>query len=326
MRRTRRTSWFLLGGALLAFFFPVEGVSQPRILMDFKPQALVQKEMIHLEDIASIKGSPRSLVEKIGRLSIQTSPPLGEVLILSREDIVQKIKRNHLALPVSDWQIPEEIAVVREGRVMERSEIAGILEDHLQKIMGEEGKTIRVKEVQGLERITVPPGKLSWEVKIPPRISSGNMPVSMILFADRQKIREARFYARMEIYADVVIARNYLKRHQVVEEKDVHLVHRNILQSPPDVVIDPREVVGKRTTLSVNSQEILRKSMVEIPPLVKRGDRVTLLVENDQFKITSVGEAKEEGREGDRIKVINVTSKKEVYGRVLDAHTIKVDF
>ena len=53
---------------------------------------------------------------------------------------------------------------------------------------------------------------------------------------------------------------------------------------------------------------------------------MVLLVENDQFKITALGEVKEMGRKGDRIKLINLTSKKEVYGKVLDANTVRVDF
>jgi len=193
-------------------------------------------------------------------------------------------------------------------------------------MVGGEGKTVRLKEVQGINKIMVPPGSLSWEVKIPPRLSPGNLPVSMAFFVEGQKVQEARFQMRVEVYADVVMARNYLPRHQRIEEKDVLLVNRNILQLPPDVATNLKEVLGKRTTLSVNSQEILRKSMLEIPPLVKKGERVTLVVENDDFRITSVGEVKEDGRKGDRIKVINISSRKEAYGRILDAHTVQVDF
>ena len=90
--------------------------------------------------------------------------------------------------------------------------------------------------------------------------------------------------------------------------------------------MDLGEVVGKRMVLSVNPQEILRKSMVEVPPLIKKGDRVTLLVENAHFQITGTGEAKEDGRAGERIKVINISSQKEVFGRVVDGHTLQVDF
>ena len=124
----------------------------------------------------------------------------------------------------------------------------------------------------------------------------------------------------------MVVAKNYLPRHQMVEEKDVQIINKNITTQPPDVVTDLNDVLGKRTTLSINNQETFRKSMVEVPPLVKKGDRVILLVERDHFRITAQGEVREDGREGDRIRVVNTSSKKEVYGRVLDGHTVEVDF
>lgn len=219
--------------------------------------------------------------------------------------------------------------VTREGagRYLDRSEVARYLEYKMQKALGDERKTVRVRDLRGGERVTLPPGDLSWEARIPARFyQGGSVPVSLILRAGVEKAREIRVHARVEIYADVVVARNSLRRHQVVEEKDVQVVNKNITLLPGDVATDLQEVLGKRMTLSVNSQEVLRKSMVEIPPVVKKGDRVTLLVENPSFSITSAGEVKEDGRKGERIRVINISSKKEVQGRVLDNHTVQVDF
>jgi flagella basal body P-ring formation protein FlgA len=210
---------------------------------------------------------------------------------------------------------------------MERAEMSQILEDHFQKALGDERKTVKVREIQGIDRIMVPPGDLSWEVKAPVRFSQGgHIPVSLILWAQGQKVREVRAQARLEVFAGVVVARNSLRRHQIVEEKDVHLVNRNITQHAGDVVTDLGEVVGKRVNLSVNTQEVIRKFMVEVPPLVKKGDRVILVVENAHFKITCMGEVKEEGRAGDQVKVTNISSKREVYGQVLDSHTVLVDY
>jgi flagella basal body P-ring formation protein FlgA len=283
--------------------------------------------MVYLGDIATIKGSPRSMVEKMVHLKIQASPHPGEVSILSRPSLASKIERSGFYHLIANLQIPEEIEVTREGRILEREEVARILEDHLQKILGDEKKSVRVKEIQGSERFVVLPGPISWEVKTPDRFyQGGNMPISLILLADGQKVQEARFNARLEIYADVVVAKNYLPRHQIVEDKDVQVINKNITMQPPDVVTDLKDVLGKRTTLSINNQETLRKSMVEVPPLVKKGDRVILLVERDHFRITAQGEVKEDGREGDRIRVVNTSSKKEVYGRVHDAQTVQVDF
>jgi flagella basal body P-ring formation protein FlgA len=213
------------------------------------------------------------------------------------------------------------------GQYLDLSEVARYLENQMQKALGDERKTVRVRDLQGGESVTLPPGDLSWEARIPDRFyQGGSVPVSLILRAGVEKAREVRFHARVEIYADVVVARNSLRRHQVVEEKDVQVVEKNITRLPGDVVTDLKDVLAKRMTLSVNSQEVLRKSMVEIPPLVEKGDRVTLLVENPSFRITGAGEVKEDGRKGDRIRVINISSKKDVYGRVLDNHTVQVDF
>jgi flagella basal body P-ring formation protein FlgA len=214
-----------------------------------------------------------------------------------------------------------------EGQYLDRSEVARFLENQMQKALGDERKTVRVKDLQGGEKVPVPPGDLSWEARIPDRFyQGGTIPVSLILRAGGEKAREVRVQARVEIYADVVVARNSLRRHQVVEEKDVQVVNKNITLLPGDVATDLQDVLAKRMNLSVNSQEVLRKSMVEVPPLVKKGDRVTLLVENPSFRITSAGEVKEDGRKGDRIRVLNISSKKDVHGRVLDNHTVQVDF
>lgn len=233
---------------------------------------------------------------------------------------------------LSGKAFPQSAVLAKEkgetaGQYLDRSEVARFLENQMQKALGDERKTVQVKDLQGWEKVLLSPGDLSWEARIPDRFyQGGTIPVSLILRAGGQKAREVRVQARVEIYADVVVARNSLRRHQVVEEKDVQVVNKNITPLPGDVATDLQDVLGKRMTLSVNSQEVLRKSMVEAPPLVKKGDRVTLLVENPSFRITGVGEVKEDGRKGDRVRVVNISSKKEVYGRVLDNHTVQVDF
>ncbi|HXZ38115.1 MAG TPA: flagellar basal body P-ring formation chaperone FlgA [Thermodesulfobacteriota bacterium] len=317
---------FFLGLFLISACWTGEASPSP-LSVNFRTQASVQKEVVYLEDIASIQGSSPSLVEKVGRTKIQASPLPGDVLILSRASLSAALQRNGISSLVAQSQIPDKIEVTRPGRSMERAELSQILEDHFQRALGDEKKSVKVREIQGIDPFMVPPGVLSWEVRAPAQFyQGGNIPVFLILWAEGEKVREVRAQARVEVFAEVVVAKNSLRRHQIVEEKDVQLVNRNITQQAADVITDVGEVLGKRLTLSINTQEVLRKSMVEVPPLVKKGDRVTLLVENDHFKITCMGEVKEEGRAGDRIKVTNISSNREVYGQVLDGHTLLVDF
>jgi len=51
-----------------------------------------------------------------------------------------------------------------------------------------------------------------------------------------------------------------------------------------------------------------------------------MIAESDGLKITALGEVRERGRRGERIRVVNLDSKREIYARVLDSKTVKVDF
>jgi flagella basal body P-ring formation protein FlgA len=71
---------------------------------------------------------------------------------------------------------------------------------------------------------------------------------------------------------------------------------------------------------------VLRATLVEFPPLVKRGDVVMIIAETQGFKITALGQVKKKGALGDRIPVVNFDSKKVLYARVLDSNTVKIEF
>ena len=304
-----------------------ESGAGPNLIVQFKARATVQKETICLSDIATVKGAPRSFVDKIGRLRISESPEVGEVRILSREEIVSRVQKANLSSYISSKSIPEEIEVTREGRLVEKEEMVQVLEENLRNLLPDPRKTLAIQEVQGFEAFILPPGPYTSEVILPESAHRGGpMTVTVSFFQEGRLVQKLRVRVRVEIQGFVVAARTGLRRHQEIGENDVDLIKKNLSLLPPDVVTDLKNALGKRLTLSVNGQEVLRSSMVEIPPLVKKGDRVILVIDHSYFKITTFGEVKEDGRRGEWIKLVNISSKKEVHGRVVDAHTVQVEF
>jgi flagella basal body P-ring formation protein FlgA len=95
---------------------------------------------------------------------------------------------------------------------------------------------------------------------------------------------------------------------------------------PDGVVTDLGAVLGKRTRRAIGARTPLRADLIELPPLVKRGDLVMIVAETNGLKITTLGQVKKRGRLGERIPVINMDSKKILYARVIDSNTVKVDF
>jgi flagella basal body P-ring formation protein FlgA len=216
---------------------------------------------------------------------------------------------------------------LRGSRAIEPNEIVEVLEQQLQKTLQLRYEKLEVKDLRGAERMIAPHGALSWEVILPERIGRGGpFSATLVLSVDGREFRRVKVTARMDLFADVVAAKRYLPRHHEIDEKDVHLVRKNLALLPPDVLTDAGEAVSMRTTSSINGQEVLRKSLIQHPPLVRKGERVILLVENRQFKIVTWGEAKDDGRKGEQVKIVNLSSRKEVIGRVLNAGTVLIEY
>jgi flagella basal body P-ring formation protein FlgA len=70
----------------------------------------------------------------------------------------------------------------------------------------------------------------------------------------------------------------------------------------------------------------LRRDQIELAPVVKRGDIVQVVAETPVLRISVKGMAKQDGAKGDRIKVVNLRSKKVIYAQVVDGQTVSVEF
>lgn len=219
------------------------------------------------------------------------------------------------------------IEINREGKSLEPDEIIKILETCFHAFYPERKYRVEVKTIHGYEKIGLPSGTLSCDILFSEQARrGGNISVLLFFRAKGREVGKTRVNARVDIYTDVIAAAHYLSKHHEIQAKDVQWANRSLLLLPHDFLSEMKEVIGKRATIALNRGEVLRTGIIEEPPLVRRGDRVMLLVENGRVKITAAGEAREEGRKGERIKLVNLLSRKEVSGRVLDEHTVQVEF
>lgn len=219
------------------------------------------------------------------------------------------------------------VEIEREGKTLELKDVMEMLTASFQTLYPEARYRIEIKTVSSFDKIRLPSGRLSCDIALPEQARRGGNISPLFLFRmDGREVGKARVNARVDVLVETVAAAHYLGRHHEIRPKDIQRVSRPVALLGPDFLTDMEEAFGKRTMIAVNRGEVLRAGMIEEPPLIRRGDRVTLFVENEQIRITAAGEAREEGRRGERIRLVNLTSKREVSGRVLDEKTVQVDF
>ncbi|MCG3110450.1 MAG: flagellar basal body P-ring formation chaperone FlgA [Candidatus Manganitrophus sp. SB1] len=130
--------------------------------------------------------------------------------------------------------------------------------------------------------------------------------------------------ANVEMIRSIVVSIRPLRRAQVIGPDDVEIRSVAVTRAGESYLFDPDALIGKRVIRSVGAGLPISVEMVETAPVIRSGDRVTMIVESGGLRIATMGRAKEEGFLGRQMAVVNLDSQKTVYGEVIDAATVKI--
>jgi flagellar basal body P-ring formation protein FlgA len=145
------------------------------------------------------------------------------------------------------------------------------------------------------------------------------------LVQDGTVLADVPVTARTEARGSVVVAKQAIARGAVVTPDDVRVEQRNHADVPDDALTAPEEAIGKETKVALAAAEPLPRAALVDPPVIKKGDLVTMLVETSAMRLSATGEALEPGPVGGTIKVRNRTSKQAVAGRVVEHGLVVVE-
>lgn len=118
--------------------------------------------------------------------------------------------------------------------------------------------------------------------------------------------------------------RPYRKRH-VIRAEDIYLAKMDIRKMPGGSVKDPSKIIGKSLKRSITANIPVVEDMIEMSRVVARGKRVVLLINYSGLSIRAAGKTKEKGYVGKAVRAINLSSKKEVNGVLIDEKTVRVE-
>jgi len=126
-------------------------------------------------------------------------------------------------------------------------------------------------------------------------------------------------------FEDVLIAKRDLKRGEIVDENmfTVERVETTFLRG--DLIKDKRDVLGKRLKKFLREGEIAFESYFEDLPIVVSGEKVKILAIVGNVKVETEGIAKGSGRLNDNVRVLNISSGKLIFGRVIGRGVVAVE-
>ena len=287
----------------------------------------IDAENILLGKIAEIESSDPILNQKLNGVVIGKAPLPGNSLAITKSIIKLRLKQNGIDAARLLLNMPAKVVVTRSFITISQEKIKALVSDYILNNFLSLRKDARIKNIKVASGLRVPTGRISYKVS-PPRKRNllGKVPVSVTFSVDDKLYKRVWATVTIEEFATVVVTKKPLGRYKPITEDDIELQKLDLAKLPSNAITDPNAVLGKRTRRAIGTRTVLSSNMVELPPLVKRGDVVVIVAESDGLKITTLGQVKKKGRLGERIPVINFDTKKILYAQVLDSNTVKVEF
>ena len=133
-------------------------------------------------------------------------------------------------------------------------------------------------------------------------------------------------YLRAEVSATMVLPTltSGLPRGALIGAGDVALEERRVTHRAADVVVDRSHLLGMELKRPLPAGSLLRYGQIGLPEIVTRGQVVTLIAGGPGVEVRMQGKALSSGAAGDRLRIANISSGRQVEGVVLNDGSVQI--
>lgn len=207
------------------------------------------------------------------------------------------------------------------------AEIRQAVEDFVQQKTASLGCQVRLKRLSNIGTVALPAGALEYEVVAPQQWEGwGSAGISVIVRQGDRVVRNMSLRVEVEALADMVVTVRQIDHGSVISAADLALRRQDVALAQGRYLGRIEDAAGKKARTTLKANAVVRNDQLEKVPLIKTGQLVTIVAENERVRITVTGKAKSAGAEGDTITVQNLNSLKELPARVIDAGTVRIVF
>lgn len=206
-------------------------------------------------------------------------------------------------------------------------EVRLAVERYLTEKLQGRGWQTTISQLAMPQRVSLPKGVRDLEI-VAPAAWDGWGAVSMALLVRVNGVVEKNLPLRLIVDAktEMVVANRQLLAGTVLTVGDMSLQQRDVAQAAGLHVKAMDDLVGMKLRSMVRSGAPIKSNQLEKVPVIRSGQLVTIVAENDGFRMTVTGRAKSAGGVGDIIKVENLDSRKQFQARIVDSATVEAGF
>ncbi|MEN6355598.1 MAG: flagellar basal body P-ring formation chaperone FlgA [Armatimonadota bacterium] len=309
----------------MAFFACVAAdAAAARVIL--RPESEVQPaQSVKIEDIARIE-APQKLAERIGDIVVASSLLPGKHRSVETKYIKVRLKSANLDKKV-DLVGPDSVDIVGKCIKISSDDLSSQAKSFVMNSLSAEGMTYDIVVDRAPREITI---AQSDNVEVRPRLASGGFrpgvnTIVLDVVSDGRTVATSSAALTIKTVAEVLVATKSMRQGEAItasntswERRDITFVQSAIIRNTDQ---GNQELIAKRT---IQPGSTITTESVELPPDVRRGDTVNLVVKCGNVILHTTAQVKQDGRAGDTVRVVSAVSQDEVRAQVVEPGMVEI--
>ena len=291
-----------------------------------KDRVTVNDDRVYLADIASFHPRKDNRVARLAEIEVTSAPAPGKVIRFNRQFLTYKIGSAIGNEEGIHMELPSEMEIRRKAQFIPRGQLEEIFKDYVLKHASYSRDRMTFDRINAPEDVALPQGQLHWEVIERGDGLLGHVPLVISFWVDGKSIRKVPVSGKVSVSQRLLKAAKRIQSGMDIERSDLVLAMEERMSLRDQALTAPEDVVGKRAVRTIQPGQIITTKLIEEPPMVKKGETVTIKAENQWIRVTALGKVLENGRRGDQVRVLNISSGKEIFSIVRRPGLVEVTF
>jgi|GEM_PF-1038472 flagella basal body P-ring formation protein FlgA len=298
------------------------GSQQARI--EVRELSVVQNAQFTLGEVATFRGVDAQMQVRLAGVVLGTSPLPGLERAISIEQIVTRLRQHGIRPEALEIVAPTKIIVRREAHLVRAQHAIDAAIQKLRETVSLPDDAQAVCDVP-VRDLSLPSGDVQVSAGEPRSLGAGLYVVPVQLHSAGASPVTLNVRLRVSRWREVLVAQRTIRAGEAIDGDMVAVQRMVVAQDDPDLVSDPAAVTGKIARLRVAAGQPLKRSAVEEPAVIRRGQNVKLLVRLTGAVVETGAVALQDGKVSGRIRVQVTDTRKTLWATVLDAETVTVD-
>ncbi len=313
-----------LAGLMFVLLLVSMAAAQRPATVDLAAESYVTGEMVELGSVAKISG-PAELTQRLSTISLGYAPGIGS----SRDILTAQVRLAIKAAGIDDSMVfisavPKAV-VRRASQAVSNERLENAVRSVVDEALAGSGTEFVVKRLDVTGPIHVPVGSVDIRASFAgARNLFERIPVPIEIRVDGRLFRTLTATVELEVYGQVLLAAIDVLPGKRISPDEFRLERIRLERPLISYVRDAAAIKAVQATRPILAGRPLTTDSIVPFTVIKLGDPVRIEAQNGRIKIMVDGEARGNGRIGDRISVKNRQSGVIMQAIVVDQGIVKV--